>query len=135
MTQHDYAGSRDRATIIGISAITLNVRKMARSIQFYEQLGFQVHHGGGGDKFTTLRNGACHVNLSVASDGELMSLGGWGRVILQVTGVDLWYAAAIEAGLDVVTSPQDGPWGERYFHLRDPDGHELSFAEVLSRQS
>jgi uncharacterized glyoxalase superfamily protein PhnB len=24
--------------------------------------------------------------------------------------------------------PRDAPWGERYFHMRDPDGHELSFA-------
>ena len=25
----------------------------------------------------------------------------------------------------------DAPWGERYFHVRDPDGHELSFARLL----
>lgn len=25
-------------------------------------------------------------------------------------------------------APRDAPWGERYFHVRDPDGHELSFA-------
>jgi hypothetical protein len=23
-------------------------------------------------------------------------------------------------------SPQDASWGERYFHMPDPDGHELS---------
>ena len=28
-------------------------------------------------------------------------------------------------------APTDAPWGERYFHLRDPDGHELSFAKLL----
>jgi len=28
-------------------------------------------------------------------------------------------------------SPDDAPWGERYFHIRDPDGHELSFARPL----
>ena len=27
--------------------------------------------------------------------------------------------------------PQDASWGERYFHMRDPDGHELSFAPPL----
>jgi catechol-2,3-dioxygenase len=25
----------------------------------------------------------------------------------------------------------DAEWGERYFHLTDPDGHELSFARPL----
>ena len=28
-------------------------------------------------------------------------------------------------------APRDAPWNERYFHLTDPDGHELSFARPL----
>ena len=28
-------------------------------------------------------------------------------------------------------APADAPWGERYFHVLDPDGHELSFARLL----
>jgi len=28
-------------------------------------------------------------------------------------------------------SPKDAPWGERFFHVTDPDGHEISFAEPL----
>jgi len=31
----------------------------------------------------------------------------------------------------MLESPQNAPWGERFFHIADPDGHELSFAEVL----
>jgi catechol 2,3-dioxygenase-like lactoylglutathione lyase family enzyme len=27
--------------------------------------------------------------------------------------------------------PRDASWGERYFHMLDPDGHELSFAQPL----
>jgi uncharacterized glyoxalase superfamily protein PhnB len=30
------------------------------------------------------------------------------------------------------TPPQNGVWGERYFHLTDPNGHELSFAQLLT---
>jgi uncharacterized glyoxalase superfamily protein PhnB len=29
------------------------------------------------------------------------------------------------------TSPRDAEWGERFFHMDDPDGHELSFARPL----
>ena len=29
---------------------------------------------------------------------------------------------------DLILDPRDAPWGERYFHMRDPDGHELSSA-------
>jgi hypothetical protein len=30
--------------------------------------------------------------------------------------------------LGTILPPRDAPWGERYFHVSDPDGHELSFA-------
>jgi hypothetical protein len=39
---------------------------------------------------------------------------------------------ATAAGMTPSTDPADGPWGERYFHLSDPDGHELSFAKPLA---
>jgi len=28
-------------------------------------------------------------------------------------------------------APQNAAWGERYFHVEDPDGNELSFAQPL----
>jgi hypothetical protein len=28
-------------------------------------------------------------------------------------------------------SPRDASWGERYFHMLDSDGHELSFARPI----
>jgi hypothetical protein len=30
------------------------------------------------------------------------------------------------------TTPADAPWYERFFHLTDPDRHELNFARPLS---
>ena len=30
-------------------------------------------------------------------------------------------------------SPTDAEWGEHYFHITDPDGHELSIAKRLVR--
>jgi len=42
-------------------------------------------------------------------------------------------AAALEHGLAPTTTPEDATWGERYFHISDPDGHELSFARPLGR--
>ena len=30
-------------------------------------------------------------------------------------------------------APCDAEWGERYFHIADPDGHDLSFAKPLVR--
>ena len=38
---------------------------------------------------------------------------------------------ALAAGYQPATVPRDAEWGERFFHLVDPDGHELSFARPL----
>ena len=35
-----------------------------------------------------------------------------------------------ERGFDPAR-PRDASWGERYFHMSDPDGHELSFARPI----
>jgi uncharacterized glyoxalase superfamily protein PhnB len=46
--------------------------------------------------------------------------------------VDALYARAVARGLSPQFAPRDATWGERYFHLTDPDGHELSFARPLA---
>ena len=45
--------------------------------------------------------------------------------------VDALYDRALAAGYLPATVPRDAEWGERFFHLIDPDGHELSFARPL----
>jgi transcriptional regulator GlxA family with amidase domain len=40
-------------------------------------------------------------------------------------------AQAVALGLRPEHAPQDASWGERFFHLTDPDGHEISFARLL----
>ena len=55
----------------------------------------------------------------------------WGRVIFYVADVDALYDRALVAGYQPATVPRDAEWGERFFHLNDPDGHELSFARPL----
>jgi uncharacterized glyoxalase superfamily protein PhnB len=42
------------------------------------------------------------------------------------------YQRLVGAGLNPSTPPEDAPWRERYFHISDPDGHELSFARPLA---
>jgi uncharacterized glyoxalase superfamily protein PhnB len=54
-------------------------------------------------------------------------------VIFHVSDVDAFHRRALEQGLAPTTAPGDAPWRERYFHISDPDGHELSFARPLER--
>ena len=117
----------------GISAVTLATHDMARAVRFYQALGLTPCHGGAGAPFTSLQAGACFLNLLAQPAGRSWSW--WGRVIFRVADVDALYRRARAAGLRPEGAPRDAPWGERYFHLTDPDGHELSFAQPLGRGS
>ncbi|MEX2659006.1 MAG: VOC family protein [Acidimicrobiales bacterium] len=124
-----------REPVERISAVTLVTTDMAASVAFYEALGFRVLYGGAGAPFTSLRVGSGFLNLQLGV-GEGGPFGpGWGRIVFWVDDVDAMHARAVAAGLEPVTEPEDAPWGERYFHLRDPDGHELSFARPLTSLS
>lgn len=116
-------------TIQGISAITLATHDMARAIRFYTALGFEVHHGGPEATLTSMRAGSSYLNLILQSQDRHWNW--WGRVIFYVADVDAMYATAIAAGFKPETQPRDASWGERFFHIIDPDGHELSFAKPL----
>jgi catechol 2,3-dioxygenase-like lactoylglutathione lyase family enzyme len=113
-----------------ISAITLLTVDMEESVAFYHALGFHRLYGGAEESFTSFRVGGGYLNLQLAT-GESPPRVIWGRVVLWVDDVDAMYERALTAGFDPDTSPADAPWGERYFHIHDPDGHELSFARPL----
>jgi catechol 2,3-dioxygenase-like lactoylglutathione lyase family enzyme len=118
------------ATVEGLSAVTLVTRDMARAVRFYRALGFTIRSGGERASFTSLHAGSGYLNLIARSADRPRSW--WGRVIFHVSDVDAFYARAVAAGLEPDTAAADAPWGERFFHLTDPDGHELSFARPLS---
>lgn len=115
--------------IEAISAITLATHDMQRAVQFYRSLGFELRYGGETASFTSFGAGAGYLNLIAQPNEKRWSW--WGRVIFHVTDVDALYERAIAAGHQPETVPRDAEWGERYFHLTDPDGHELSFARPL----
>jgi len=113
--------------IESISAITLGTHEMARAVRFYRALGFEVLHGD--ESFTSFRAGNGYLNLIAQPSERQWSW--WGRIIFYVADVDAQYNRALTAGFQPSTVPRDAEWGERYFHLTDPDGHELSFARPL----
>ena len=120
---------RDEARVECISAVTLATRDMARSVRFYRALGFAVRYGGEDTSFTSLSAGAGHLNLTFRRTDQQQTW--WGRVIFYVSYVDAFFDRALAAGLEPEARPRNAEWGERYFHITDPDGHELSFAQPL----
>lgn len=115
--------------ITSISAIALAADDMAESVAFYQALGFELTYGGASETFSTLRCGVSYLNLVARPlDGPREW---WGRVIFHVADVDETYRCAQSHGFPTETTPRDAAWGERYFHMLDPAGHQLSFAKPL----
>ena len=112
-----------------INAVTLSVADMARSFAFYSSLGFENEYGGPDAAFTSFRIGGQFLNLDLVPGYTAGP--NWGRVIFHVSDVDAVYRHALEWDLHPSMGPSDATWGERYFHILDPDGHELSFAKRL----
>jgi uncharacterized glyoxalase superfamily protein PhnB len=103
-----------------ISAITLATNVMARAVRFYEALEFEIVHGGKDALFTSFRGESADRHWS------------WrGCAIFYVSDVDAFYDNVVAKGHRPETALGDSEWGERFFHLTDPDGHELSFARLV----
>ena len=114
-----------------VSAITLRVSNMQVSVQFYRNLlGMELLYGGERSGFSSLRANDSESVILNLEQGDSMS--GWGRIIFHVSDVDALWTVLKREGVDPEI-PQDAPWGERYFHVLDPDGHQLSFARPLLR--
>jgi catechol 2,3-dioxygenase-like lactoylglutathione lyase family enzyme len=124
--------SAQHEPVESISAVTLVTTNMAESVSFYRMLDFHLLYGGPDASFTSFRVGEGYLNLQVDPDAT-PGTRSWGRVILFVDDVDEMYQRAVAAGFHPDALPADAPWGERYFHIHDPSGHELSFARPLAR--
>lgn len=112
-----------------ISAITIKVHDMRASVRFYKNiLGLKILYGGENAYFSSfcLKNATDTIlNLEQGRPSN-----DWGRIIFFVHDVDHFWTYLKEKGFNP-EGPRDAEWGERYFHMQDPDGHELSFAQPL----
>lgn len=112
-----------------ISAITIKVDDMARSVHFYSRLlGLKVLYGGESTCFSSLQTLGAKDTILNLEKGHVTPA--WGRIIFHVEDVDRFWAYMKERASGP-PRPRDATWGERYFHLLDPDGHELSFAQPI----
>ena len=118
--------------ITALSAVTLATHDMCRAVPFYRGLGFELLYGGEAAAFTSFRAGAGYLNL-IAQPAE-RRWSWWGRVIFYESDVDGLYERLVAAGYRPQAAPRDAEWGERFFHIIDPDGHELSFAWPLGER-
>lgn len=132
------------STVNKISAVTLLIKDMGRSCNFYSKIpGFKLTYGGSHhDCFTTYEIGE---NTSFYLNLELFKSNGncnyeysknLVKIILHTDDVDKLYYyfkndQIISNLISFENEPTDASWGERYFHIRDPDGYLFSFARLI----
>jgi catechol 2,3-dioxygenase-like lactoylglutathione lyase family enzyme len=139
-----------------ISAITLRVKDMEKSCTLYSKIpGFSLTYGGKpSDRFTTFEIGkgsktTTYLNLEVievdegssdfykkANLGKTRDSEDFGRIIFHAENVDTLYSYMkqdeyISKSVSFENEPTNAPWGERFFHIREANGYQLSFAQPL----
>jgi catechol 2,3-dioxygenase-like lactoylglutathione lyase family enzyme len=137
-----------------ISAVTLFIANMEKSCNFYSRIpGFRLVYGGSpNDSFTTYEVGSgesksilkTYLNLelarSICTDYNIDDRSKpFGRIIFHTEDVDKLYSY-LKNNQDLSNAilfegePRDARWGERFFHIREPDGYQLSFAKPLKKR-
>ena len=105
----------------------LLTRDLPRLVAFYERTmhGVVEFRFGSADEddYVSLTMGA--ASLGIGRDPKTPDAASGDRIALwfYVDDVDAVYRHWMEAGGDVVSEPQDMPWGERVAQVRDPDGN------------
>jgi catechol 2,3-dioxygenase-like lactoylglutathione lyase family enzyme len=135
-----------------ISGVTLSVKNMEKSCKFYSKIpGFKIVYGGSNaDSFTTFKIGEditnkMYLNLELRTNNDiaipqLNNRRDFGRIILYTEDVDELYSqfksdVSISKLISFENEPTNALWGERFFHIRDPDGYQLSFAMPIIKNS
>jgi catechol 2,3-dioxygenase-like lactoylglutathione lyase family enzyme len=118
--------------IKSVSGLTCYVKNLNKTAQFYETLGFEVRKRES-DHITVYSNWFWIEFLAMGKDvradftkgADLSNKGAGMFVYLSVDNVDEFHQVLLSKGLKPATKPQDQPWGNREFILRDPDGYSL----------
>jgi len=127
--------------ISSISAVTLFVVDMKKSCEFYSKIpGFRLGYGGPSHKFTTFEIGdfkKMYLNLELKPKNKNKD---FGRVIFYSDDVDeLYNYLKNDEGFARIATfeskPTNADWGERFFHIRDPDNYQLSFAMPITSKN
>ena len=118
--------------IKSVSGITCYVKNLKKTVKFYETLGFETRKSDA--DHATLYSNWFWIDFLVIGKNERnefskgMDSGNKGAGVylyLSVDNVDAFHEHLLSSGLKPSTKPQDQPWGNREFNLRDPDGYNL----------
>jgi catechol 2,3-dioxygenase-like lactoylglutathione lyase family enzyme len=116
--------------IKSVSGLALYVKNLNKTASFYEALGFEIRKRET-NHITAYSNWFWIDFLAIGKDERARAstdAAGKGEdvlIYLSVEDVDEFHQDLLSKKLKPLTKPQDQPWGNREFLLRDPDGYKL----------
>jgi len=112
---------------IRFEGLSLAVSDVARSVAFYQQVGFQVEQYG--PMFALLRLGEGTLGLlKTQLSPETQALRQSIHIELSTDHLDALYGELQAKGIPFNEPPHDEPW-ERAMSMADPDGYHLEIAQ------
>jgi len=106
------------------------VSDLARTIEFYKNLGFEVLSSDGSARvkigdFTLAFMDESSATIDKEAGMHPKGIGLFTYV--EVENVDDQYSAIVANGIKPSSEPRDWPWGKREFAVKDPDGYKIVF--------
>ncbi len=117
---------------LGAFSISLAVKDLAASRQFYEKIGFQVFGGNASQNWLILKNGDCVIGLFQGMfDKNVLTFNpGWDSNAQKrdpFTNVRELQRQLKAQGVQMVSEADESTTGPASFMMMDPDGNPILF--------
>ena len=129
----------DQTSARGLHGLRYLTKDVARSMAFYEKLGFKVVQQQL-PMFATVAVGPLNLLLTGPGasgsrplpDGRAQEPGGFNRLVIQTTGLAAQVEDLKKAGVRLRTEPASGPFGTQV-QIEDRDGNPIELFEPAQR--
>ena len=117
---------------LGAFSVSLAVRDIAASREFYEKLGFTVFHGDQAENWLILRNGDVVIGLFQGMfEKNIMTFNpGWNsnaEALPKFTDIRDLQRQLKESGISMISEADESSAGPASLMIADPDGNTILF--------
>ncbi|MDF2832074.1 MULTISPECIES: VOC family protein [Chryseobacterium] len=115
---------------LGVFSLSLSVKDLSKSKEFYEKLGFSAMGGGMENNYLIMKNGSTLIGLFQAMfDGNMLTFNpGWdenAQNLEEFDDVREIQKKLKESGVELNKTADETTSGPEHIFLKDPDGNMI----------